>query len=113
MWAREETYSTGVGHGFAIPHCKSRTVRSPTIALLHLKQPIDWGSSDGEPVRVAIMLAIPETGASGPTAESARTHMRVLAQLARQLMHEDFRERLLRATNPKQVVAALSVCLER
>jgi len=63
-------------------------------------------------VRIAIMLAIPDSGAAGGAADSARTHMQVLAQLARQLMHEDFRERLLRATSPKRVVAALSICLE-
>src|SRR4029453_10776369 len=40
VWAREETYSTGLGFGFAIPHCKSDAVHVPTIAVLRLHEPI-------------------------------------------------------------------------
>ena len=109
VWAREETYSTGLGHGFAIPHCKAEAVRTATIAVAKFAQPIEWGSNDGDPVRVAIMLAVP---AVGTVAEVARAHMQVLAKLARSLMHEEFRERIMHATTAETVVAALSEGLD-
>ncbi len=102
VWAREDTYSTGVGFGFAIPHCKSDAVHAATIAVLRLQQPIDWGSTDGEPVALVIMLAIPGEGDA-----AAKAHMQVLAKLARKLMHDDFRERLTTAPDCEQLVSAL------
>jgi fructose-specific PTS system IIA-like component len=104
VWAREETYSTGLGFGFAIPHCKTDAVHAATIAVLSLAQPVDWGSTDGQPVNVVIMLAIPDAGAA---AETAKKHMQVLAGLARKLMHEDFRARIMKAKTPKAVVSAM------
>lgn len=109
VWAREDTYATGLGFGFAIPHCKSDVVRIPTVAVVKLAQPIDWGSTDGELVSVAIMLAIPATGAE---ADAARAHMQVLAKLARQLMHEEFRDRIKEARNAEALVAVLTAGLE-
>jgi phosphoenolpyruvate-protein phosphotransferase len=111
VWAREDTYATGMGFGFAIPHCKSETVRIATIAVLRLREPIDWGAAPGgltsEPVRMAIMLAIPGGGA-----EAAKAHMQVLARLARKLMHEDFREHLMQASSADGLVAALTAGLD-
>ena len=109
VWAREETYSTGLGFGFAIPHCKSDAVHAATIAVLGLENPIDWGSTDGQSVSVVIMLAIPDAGAA---AETARQHMQVLAGLARKLMHEDFRARIVQAKTPKAVVDAISAGMQ-
>jgi fructose-specific PTS system IIA-like component len=101
IWAREETYSTGLGHGFAIPHCKSAAVTNPTLAVLKLNTPISWGSLDDQPVHTVLLLAI-------PAAASANTdHMKIFAKLARKLMHEDFREQLQTATSGPQVASLL------
>ncbi|MGA2326486.1 MAG: phosphoenolpyruvate--protein phosphotransferase [Bryobacteraceae bacterium] len=62
-WAREAAYSTGLGHGFAIPHCKTDAVRFGSIGVLKPKEPIEWGSLDGAPVRVVILLATRQSGA--------------------------------------------------
>ncbi|MCI0630068.1 MAG: PTS sugar transporter subunit IIA, partial [Phycisphaerales bacterium] len=106
LWAREETFSTAIGFGFAVPHCKTDAVGTPMIALVKPATSIDWGSSDGEPVRVAIMLAIPAVAK-----EASRLHMELLARLARKLMHEKFRNRILSADRPESVVAALKSAL--
>lgn len=107
LWAREETFSTAIGFGFAVPHCKTDAVGTPMIALVKPATSIDWGSSDGEPVRVAIMLAIPAVAK-----EASRLHMELLARLARKLMHEKFRNRILSADRPESVVAALKSALQ-
>lgn len=101
LWAREEVYSTGVGYGFAVPHCKSGAVRAASIAVLRLAQPVEWGSLDNQPVRMAILLALPEN--------AAQQHLQVFARLARKLMDENFRNQLLGAAD----AAAVRSCLER
>ena len=47
VWRREETYSTGFGYGFAVPHCQSNDVDAGSIALVRLRDPVEWGSLDG------------------------------------------------------------------
>src|SRR5262249_47917799 len=37
IWARESVYSTGLGYGFAVPHCKTDAVSSGCLAILKLK----------------------------------------------------------------------------
>jgi fructose-specific PTS system IIA-like component len=101
IWAREDVYSTGLGHGFAIPHCKSDAIGASSIALVRLEHPIEWGSLDGAPVSCVILLA---TRASDPD----NVHMQVFAKLARKLMHEEFRERMLAAADRDGVLSCLS-----
>jgi fructose-specific PTS system IIA-like component len=93
VWRREVEYSTGFGHGFAIPHCKTDSVGANSMAIVKLRACVDWDSLDGEPVRVVVLLAIRES-------EPAATHMRVLASLARRLMHEEFRAQVEQEQDP-------------
>jgi len=101
VWARETVYSTGLGHGFAIPHCRSDAVRVNSIAILKLRRPIPWGSIDDQPVGIVILLAIRESDANN-------RHMQVLAKMARKLMTEEFRQRVLDLNDPKQLLAYFS-----
>ncbi len=87
VWAREATYSTGLGYGFAVPHCKTESIAAATLAVVKLKNPVEWGSSDGVPVGIVLLLVV-------PAGDTAGTHMKVFAKLARKLMHEEFREQL-------------------
>jgi len=89
LWARESVYSTGLGYGFAIPHCKTDAVSSGCLAILKLNKAVEWGSLDGQPVRIVILLALRET-------DTNIRHMQVFAKLARKLMDEQFREELER-----------------
>ncbi len=47
-WAREAVYSTGLGYGFAIPHCKTDAVAADSIGILKLDHPIEWTALDGK-----------------------------------------------------------------
>ena len=96
VWAREATYSTGLGYGFAVPHCKTDAVRSPTLAVARLAAPVDWGSMDGQPVSVVMLLAIPASDTTG-------AHMKVFAKLARKLMHEEFRDAVRAAGSAMEI----------
>ncbi|RPJ60423.1 MAG: hypothetical protein EHM24_27210, partial [Acidobacteria bacterium] len=94
VWRREEQYSTGFGHGFAIPHCRTHAVSSNSLAIVSLAEPVEWGSLDGQPVSVLLLLAIRESDPTG-------THLRVLAALSRRLMHADFRARIAAEEDPE------------
>jgi len=93
VWQREKTYSTGFGHGFAIPHCKTAAVQTSSLVLLKLRSPVAWGSLDGGPVRVIILMVMCEADAGGE-------HMKIFSKLARQIMHEKFRAHLEQEQNP-------------
>jgi len=93
VWQREASYSTGFGHGFAIPHCKTNAILANSLVLLKLREPIDWGSLDEAPVRVVILLVVREGDGGGQ-------HMKVISKLARQVMHEEFRARLETESKP-------------
>lgn len=97
VWQREDVYSTGVGYGFAIPHCKSKDVLVNSVGFLKLAEPIEWNPGDGEPVRIVLMLAIRES-------EHGEAHLKIFAKLARKIMHDDFRERLLAEDDAGELV---------
>lgn len=101
IWAREDTYSTGIGHGIAVPHCKGQGAGG--LAVLRLREGLPWGALDGQPVRLVLLLA---------SAGEAEAHLRTFARLARRLMDPSFRAALEAAPTPASLVALLeSECL--
>jgi fructose-specific PTS system IIA-like component len=105
LWAREATYSTNLGTGIAVPHCKSDAVDAESIAVLRLPQGIRWDDGVAEPVDLVIMLASRETGAE-------QRHLRRFALLARKLIDPDFRERLRAARDAADVTLQLQRALD-
>jgi len=103
VWAREATYSTGFGHGFAVPHCKSPHVAGPAIALIRLRTPVDWDALDGAPVRVALLLAMPEG--------DNRAHLQLFARLSRLIMRDAFRAALEDAPDAAALLTVLREAL--
>ncbi len=109
VWAREETYSTGLGYGFAVPHCKTDAVTAPALVVVKVRNPVEWNSMDGMPVGVVLLLAVPATEAAGG---GGAGHMKTFAKLARKLMHEGFRERLGGAAEATGILECLREELE-
>jgi fructose-specific PTS system IIA-like component len=101
IWSRESISSTGLGFGFAIPHCKTDAVLADSIAILKLRRPIDWGSVDDEPVQMVMLLAVRES-------QSNNRHLQILSQLARKLMDEDFRLKMLSLQDADSMASYLS-----
>lgn len=101
VWRREEAYSTGFGYGFAVPHCQSEHVTANSLALVRLRQPVDWGSLDDQPVRVVILLAI-------RAADHGKEHLRIFSRLSRLVMQDAFRERLEQAADAVEILSVLS-----
>jgi fructose-specific PTS system IIA-like component len=99
LWSREAAYSTSMVPGFAVPHCKSDAVSAPSLAVLKLQKPVTWGTE--VPVQMVILLAARES-------DSSNAHLQTFSRLARKLMDEDFRNRLLQAENEDALLFALN-----
>ncbi|USD67389.1 fructose-specific PTS transporter subunit EIIC [Vibrio sp. SCSIO 43136] len=94
LWQREEIANTGFEDGIAIPHAKSRAVKTPTVAIGISQAGIDYGAEDGELSNLFFMLASP--------AENDKQHIEVLAQLSTKLIDPSFIVRLRQAQSAEQ-----------
>jgi len=101
LWEREAISSTALGHGFAIPHCKTDAINADSVGIFKLSRPIAWGSVADEPVRMVILLAVRES-------QSGNRHLEILSRLARRLMDEQFRARMLSFQETPALLAYLS-----
>jgi len=105
LWSREAVYATGLGYGFAAPHCKSDSVIADSIGVLRLSHAIEWGSVDTKPVSMIILIAMRES-------QNPSRHMKVFSKLARKLMNEEFRGHLLAVKNAHDMTTYLAQQLE-
>ena len=95
---REKVSGTAVGFSVATPHAKSEGVKYETLAFAHLKKPIVW---DGrEEVSIIFMIGVPSPAAGN-------RHLEILASLFRKVIYDDFREKLVEAKKPEEIVSLL------
>lgn len=97
--AREQTRSTGIGMGLAVPHGKSRGVDALTMAIGKPETPIDFDSVDGRPCNLIVLLASP-VDKTGP-------HIQALASVSRLWQTESFRTAVAQATTPQELYTAI------
>jgi len=97
---REQTKSTGIGSGIAIPHGKCKAVKELVMAIGIAHEPIDFESVDGKPATIVILLVSP-TDQTGP-------HIQALARISRLMLDEQFRQSLEKASSAEEVYALLN-----
>jgi len=97
VMAREQLGSTGIGHGVAIPHGRMPDLISPVLVLTRHAEGVDFDSIDGKPVHIVVLLLVPDS--------DDRQHLELLAQLARNLQQESFREQIMQAEDSETVAA--------
>jgi fructose-specific phosphotransferase system IIA component len=96
---REESMSTGMEFGIALPHGKSDGVDDTVIAIGIKKTGINFDSLDGEPSRLFILIVSPKK-ASG-------LHIQFLAAFGSILGEESLREAVINAASPEEAVSLL------
>lgn len=95
MIAREKAGSTGLGNGVAVPHARSPRITAPMMSAGLLAPPIDFGSADGKPVSLVLLLAVPE---ADPTA-----HLKALAALSRLASDKKLLRRINKAASSREL----------
>ncbi len=99
VWTREQTRTTGIGHGLAIPHGKSAGMPNLAMAIGKPAQPMDFEAIDGQPVKLIVLLASPPDRTSD--------HIQALARISRLMTMDDFRNQIYAASTPQEIYALL------
>ena len=83
---RETSMSTGIGHGVGIPHASTDRVNEITGAFGRSTTGIDFDSPDGQPVRLATLLLVPQ--------KQFQQHLHTVSGIAKLFSSENFRQAL-------------------
>jgi mannitol/fructose-specific phosphotransferase system IIA component (Ntr-type) len=94
--AREETMSTGIGFGIAIPHASSDRVTKVVAAFGRSSKGIEFEALDNAMVKFVVLFVVPK--------DQFQTHLRTLAAIAKFLNDRPTRERLATAATPKEIL---------
>ena len=94
---RENTLSTGIGHGIAIPHVLSPNITRMKIVVYRPIESIPFDSLDGQLVNLIFAVVGPLT--------RRRRYLQVLANLATILKDEQVRQHLLNAPTPHDFIS--------
>lgn len=95
VWTREQTRTTGIGHGLAIPHGKCAGMSNLAMAIGKPAKPMDFEAIDGQPVKLVVLLASPP--------EKTSDHIQALARISRLMTMDEFREKVYSAQTPQQI----------
>ena len=95
--AREETMSTGIGFGIAIPHCSSDRIPEVIAAFGRSTAGIEFDALDNAPVRFVVLFIVPK--------DQFQTHLRTLASIAKFLNDRAVRDSLGTATSAEEIIA--------
>lgn len=96
---REESMSTGVGKGLALPHAKTNAVTRTVAAMAVTRDPVPFEAIDDQPVRLVFLLV------GEPDAKSQ--HVKVLSRISRLMNREAVRKQLAAARTPEALLDAL------
>ncbi|MDT8340199.1 MAG: PTS sugar transporter subunit IIA [Longimicrobiales bacterium] len=95
--AREETHTTVLGHGMALPHATLPGLHQPLILLALAPEPVPFGPAGTEPVRIFFTLLSPP-GFEGE-------HIKILARICRLVRHPGFVDDLMGSPDPDRALA--------
>lgn len=93
---REKLGSTGIGKGVAIPHAKTEFAKDLVIAFGISKQGVNFNAVDDEKVNIFFAFASP--------LKNSQTYLKILARISRLIRNDDFREKLLNAKKPQEIL---------
>jgi fructose-specific phosphotransferase system IIA component len=96
---RERALSTGVGAGVAVPHATVEGLERAVVSFGRSLKGVEFGALDEKPVRLVFLLLAPQ--------EEISLHLKLLSRVSRLCNSKTFREALLAASNPADVLNIL------
>jgi fructose-specific phosphotransferase system IIA component len=100
VWEREQSFSTGMKNGLAIPHARTDNVGAITLAVGIHRKGVNFESLDGEPSRVFVLLLSPK--------HKTVPHIQILAHIAAVMSKEDAVRKILDCKTPQAVYQFLT-----
>lgn len=100
IWQREQTRTTGIGNGVAIPHGKAAGCKRLIMAVGKAATPIEFDAIDKRPVELIFLLASP-MDQTGP-------HIQALAAISRLLTDPAFRSSIRNAASAEALYDAIT-----
>lgn len=94
--ARENIEPTCIGRGIALPHTRTLCVKKPIIAFARTNQSISFTQTRNDGVQLIFMMGTPK--------DEVNQYLQILARLCRLLRRSEFREKLLTASSPKEIL---------
>jgi mannitol/fructose-specific phosphotransferase system IIA component (Ntr-type) len=94
---REETMSTGIGFGIAIPHCSSDRLEEVIAAFGRSSGGIEFDALDNAPVKFVVLFIVPKN--------QFQTHLRTLASIAKFLNDRSVRDNLGSAKSAAEILS--------
>lgn len=93
---RESYGTTGIGSGIAIPHARISSSKEIVICVASLDQGIEYGSLDGEDVKLIFMLIVPEG--------KNLIYLKLLSQISLMCNDKTIRTELLKAEGEEEII---------
>ena len=97
---REETMSTGMQDGIALPHAKTNAVDHVVAVVGIKKEGIDFSSLDGQPAKIFVLTLASK--------ENPHAYLQSMAEISRFLAENENRDRLLSCDTNDQLFEVLS-----
>jgi fructose PTS system EIIA component len=97
---REEEIPTTVGFDVSIPHGKSEAVTSPFVTFMRTRKPVVWEEGSNDRAQLIFMIGVPIN-------QQDKLHLKILAQISKNLMDENFRSSLLEAKSIDEAYSLL------
>ncbi|MEW5925346.1 MAG: PTS sugar transporter subunit IIA [Candidatus Zixiibacteriota bacterium] len=95
---RERKATTGIGNGIAIPHIRSMQAKEFIIGFARSAEGYDFDSLDGMLTHMFFVMAAPPY--------DDNLYLKVFKALAENLQYESFREELMQAEYPYDIIRA-------
>jgi fructose-specific phosphotransferase system IIA component len=96
VYEREKLGSTAVGDGIALPHARSEGISQLIIVFGRAPEGIDFDALDDKPVQLIFLIGTPK--------DDIGNYLKTLAHLSRLLKKEHFRDKLLKASTPEEII---------
>ncbi|MCK4401474.1 PTS sugar transporter subunit IIA [bacterium] len=93
---REARGSTAIGNGVAIPHAETPSIKEKIVVFGRSKKGVSFDAIDNKPVHLFFMIISPN--------RETCPHLRTLAMISRLLRSRPFRDDLINAKSPKDVI---------
>ncbi len=100
LWEREQLGSTGIGAGVAVPHCKMAGTSEVVVAVAVLREGVEFGAVDDQPVRLIFLVVSPE--------DQPAAHLHCLAAISKWIKADNHVARILEAEDPSSIYGLLS-----